>query len=232
MRKKAAAAQGAQEQQKNLPARVRFILNELTRCYPRAECGLNYRNPLELLVATILSAQCTDVRVNKVTPALFALFPDARALAAADLEELEAAIRSTGFFRHKAKNIQECCRQLVEKHDGRVPGSLEELVALPGIGRKTANVILGEVFNVPGVVVDTHVKRLSRHLGLTRHQDPVKIERDLMAILPRENWTIFSHLLIHHGRQVCIARRPRCQECGLRSVCELGAREETAENDG
>jgi endonuclease III len=187
--------------------------------YPDARCALNYENPLQLLIATILSAQCTDTRVNMVTPGLFARYPNAKAFATADLQELETAIQSTGFFRNKARNIQECCRQLVSQHNGQVPRTLEELVKLPGIGRKTANVILGSAYDVPGITVDTHVGRLSRRMGLTTHSDPEKIERDLMALIPKKEWTMFSHRMIYHGRQVCFARKPNCAGCALAKVC-------------
>lgn len=209
---------------KSRKQKAHVVLNELSRCYPRVECGLLYHNPLELLIATILSAQCTDVRVNKVTPALFASFQDAAAFADASLAKLEEAIRSTGFFRNKARNIQACCRQLVESYNGQVPGTLDELVKLPGIGRKTANVVLGEAFHVPGLVVDTHVKRLANKIGLTTETSPEKIEQDLMKIVPEQNWTLFSHLLVNHGRQVCVARRPQCRECVLRRICTYGRR--------
>jgi endonuclease-3 len=195
------------------------IVRRLARLYPDAHCALHHRNPLELLVATILSAQCTDARVNQVTPALFARYPDAVAFATADPRELEKLIQSTGFFRNKARNIIGCCRELVERHGGRVPATMEELVPLPGVGRKTANVILGTAFATPGITVDTHVGRLSRRLGLTEHTDPVKVERDLMALLPRKQWTMFSHRLIFHGRQVCHARKPDCAGCGLAALC-------------
>ncbi|MCK4378061.1 MAG: endonuclease III [Deltaproteobacteria bacterium] len=207
---------------KSRKQKAHAVLIELSRCYPRVECGLVYHNPLELLIATILSAQCTDVRVNKVTPVLFAVFHNAADFAAASPPELEEAIRSTGFFRNKARNIQACCRQLVELYDGQVPGSLVELVELPGIGRKTANVVLGEAFHVPGLVVDTHVKRLANKIGLTREKTPEKIEQDLMEIVPEQNWTLFSHLLVTRGRQVCFARRPQCWECVLRHICSYG----------
>ena len=195
------------------------IVRRLARLYPDAHCALHHRNPLELLVATILSAQCTDARVNQVTPALFARYPDAAAFAAANPRELQKLIQSTGFFRNKARNIIGCCRQLVERHGGRVPSTMEELVPLPGVGRKTANVILGTAFATPGITVDTHVGRLSRRLGLTEQTDPVKVERDLMALLPRKQWTMFSHRLIFHGRQVCHARKPDCAGCGLAALC-------------
>jgi endonuclease-3 len=200
-------------------ARMRQILKALARLYPDAHCALHYRNPLELLIATILSAQCTDVRVNKVTPALFARYPDARAFAEAKRKELEKAIQSTGFFRNKARNIQKCCQTLVEQYGGRVPDTLEELVPLAGIGRKTANVVLGNAFGVPGITVDTHVGRLSRRLGLTSQMDPVKVEHDLMQLMPKKEWTMFSHRLIFHGRQVCHARKPSCERCTLSAVC-------------
>ncbi len=191
----------------------------LARTYPDAHCALHYESPLQLLVATILSAQCTDVRVNMVTPALFARYPDAEAFAAAKPAELEKLIHSTGFFRNKARNIIACCRQLVEKHEGQVPQTMEELVPLPGIGRKTANVILGNAFGVPGIPVDTHVGRLSQRMGLTEATDPVKIERDLAQLIPKKEWTMFAHRMIFHGRQVCHARKPLCEQCTLNAVC-------------
>jgi endonuclease-3 len=196
------------------------VVRGLARLYPAARCALEFHNPLELLIATILSAQCTDQRVNLVTRDLFARYRTAADYAQAPLPRLERAIQSTGFFRNKAKNIQACCRQLVERHGGEVPRTMEELVALPGVGRKTANVVLGTAFGLAsGVVVDTHVARLSKRLGLTRHRDPLKIERDLMETVPRKAWIDLSHRLIQHGRQVCLARRPRCEECGLNRIC-------------
>lgn len=196
------------------------VVRRLRKAYADAECALNFRNPLELLVATILSAQCTDVRVNAVTPELFRRYPDAASFARAPREDLEKAIQSTGFFRSKAKNIQECCRLLVERHGGRVPERLEDLVELPGVGRKTANVVLGTAFQTAtGVVVDTHVTRVSRRLGLTEQIDAVKIERDLMKVLPRKEWIDFSHRMIHHGRRICVARRPKCDDCPLADIC-------------
>lgn len=195
------------------------LVDRLARLYPDSRCALDYANPLQLLVATILSAQCTDERVNKVTPALFARFPDARAFAAARTPELEKLIQSTGFFRNKAANIQGCCRMLVERHGGEVPRALDELVLLPGVGRKTANVVLGHCFGVPGITVDTHVGRLSRRLGLTTQDDPVKVERDLMAQWPPEAWSITSLRLIDHGRAVCAARKPACDRCALADDC-------------
>jgi len=196
------------------------VVRRLRKAYPEAECALKYGSPLELLIATILSAQCTDVRVNLVTPALFRSYPNAAAYAAAPRADLETAIQSTGFFRSKAKNIQECCRLLVEKHAGVVPQRLEDLVQLPGVGRKTANVVLGTAFGqASGVVVDTHVTRISGRLGLTEQSDAVKIEADLMKVLPRKEWIGFSHRMIHHGRRICIARKPKCGECTLADIC-------------
>jgi endonuclease-3 len=200
-------------------AHARRVFRILTKLYPDAHCALDHRTPLELLIATILSAQCTDARVNMVTPALFARYRDAKAYATADLRELEKAIQSTGFFRAKAKNIQACCRELVEKHGGEVPDTLDEMVKLPGVGRKTANVVLGDCFGVPGITVDTHVNRLSRRLGLTIHTDPVKVEQDIMRLLPPKDWVLFNHRMITHGRQVCYARKPDCEHCGLAKIC-------------
>jgi len=196
------------------------VVRHLRRDYPDVECALNFRTPLQLLVATILSAQCTDVRVNLVTKDLFRRWPSAEGFATASLADLEEAIKSTGFFRNKARNIAACCRELVERFDGQVPPDMDELVKLPGVGRKTANVVLGTAFGIAsGVVVDTHVTRLSRRLGLTEHKDAVKIERDLMAVLPKTAWVEFSHQMIHHGRQICIARKPKCDECSMNAFC-------------
>ncbi len=202
-----------------LKARARRIVRKLAQLYPETRSALDFDGPLQLLVATILSAQCTDTRVNTVTPALFARYPDAPAFAAADPHELEALIHPTGFFRNKAKNLILCCRSLVEEHGGAVPMRMEELVALRGIGRKTANVILGNAFAVPGIPVDTHVGRLSRRMGLSVHKDPKKVERDLMTLIPKRQWTDFGHRMIFHGRQVCKARKPRCEECALAKLC-------------
>jgi endonuclease-3 len=201
------------------PARVSALLGLLERAYPDATTALHHENALQLLIATILSAQCTDERVNQVTPALFARYPDAAAFAGAARAELEEMVRPTGFYRNKAKSIQTCCADLVARHGGEVPRTLEELVALPGVGRKTANVVLGNAFGIPGIVVDTHVARLSKRLGLTREGDPVKIEFALMPIVPRERWSLFSHWLILHGRRVCVARKPRCSICPLAPHC-------------
>lgn len=203
------------------PARERVgpIRVTLAQLYPEVETALAHDNPLQLLVATILSAQCTDARVNLVTPALFARFKTARDFATCKITELESLIKSTGFYRNKAKNIRGCCAELVARFGGEVPGTLDELVTLPGVGRKTANVVLGEAFGTPGITVDTHVGRLSRRLGLTRHTDPVKVERVLMELVPQPEWTTFSHRLILHGRRVCFARKPRCGECELAALC-------------
>jgi endonuclease-3 len=198
----------------------RETLRRLHAAYPQAECSLAHENPLELLVATILSAQCTDARVNVVTPELFRRFPDTRALADAPEGALEDVIRSTGFFNAKARSIRGAARALVERHGGEVPRTMDELIKLPGVGRKTANVVLGSCWNAPnGVVVDTHVGRLSRRLGWTRQVDPVKVESELSAALPRGEWVFVGHALIEHGRAVCTARAPRCPECTLADLC-------------
>ena len=187
--------------------------------FPDARCELDYRNPLELLVATVLSAQCTDKRVNMVTPVLFGRFPDVEALASADRAELEEVIRPTGFFRNKAASIQGLASALLEKHAGEVPGTLDELVELPGVGRKTANVVLGNAFGVPGITVDTHVGRIARRLGWTRNTDPVKVEFDLMALFPPTEWVMLNHRLIFLGRRICHSRKPACGACPLATLC-------------
>lgn len=203
-----------------LPEHASALWEGLAARYPDARCALDHRDPYELLVATILSAQCTDKRVNLVTPALFARYPDARALAGADPTELEALIRSTGFFRSKTKSLLGMANAVVERHGGEIPRDMESLVRLPGVGRKTANVVLGNAFATnEGVVIDTHVTRLSNRLGLTRETDPVKIEQALMPLFPRERWTLLSHLLIEHGRQICDARKPKCGACVLAAKC-------------
>lgn len=205
---------------KRTPAEALAIADALRKAYPDAQCALRHDGPFQLLIATILSAQCTDARVNIVTADLFARYPTAKDLAELPIDELERIIQSTGFFRNKAKNIQACCRLLVDKYGGEVPNQLEQLVELPGTGRKTANVVLGTAFRIAsGVVVDTHVGRISQRLGLTRHADPIKIERDLMALLPSNEWIDFSHRLIHLGRQVCQARKPKCDQCPLAELC-------------
>jgi len=191
----------------------------IRRAHPDAGCTLAHRDPVQLLIATILSAQCTDERVNALTPGLFRRYPDAAAFAAADLAELERAVRPTGFFRTKARAIRDACRVLVAEHDGRVPRELTALVALPGVGRKTANVLRAACFSEPAIIVDTHVRRLARRLALTAADDPDKIEQDLMGLLPPEVWSGFSHALILHGRRVCKARQPRCDVCAVASDC-------------
>ncbi|HEX6962817.1 MAG TPA: endonuclease III [Lacipirellula sp.] len=206
------------------PAEIKLrtgkIVRALRKEYPEAVCALVHRSPFELLVATILSAQCTDERVNMVTPALFKKYPDPAAFAAAPLPAIEKAIKSTGFFRNKAKSIKGCSQALVEEHGGEVPEDFDALVKLPGVGRKTASVVMGVAFGkASGVVVDTHVGRLSRRLGLTAETDPVKVEAALMQFLPKKEWIDFSHRMIYHGRRVCIARRPRCEACIMQSFC-------------
>lgn len=196
------------------------ILLRVKRLYPNATCTLNYETPVQLLVATILSAQCTDERVNQVTPELFRSFPDAEAIASADLPQLETLVRSTGFYRNKAKNIQAACRMIGEKFGGKVPKMMEQLLELPGVARKTANVVLAHAYGInQGVTVDTHVKRLSNRLGLTEHADPIRIERDLMRLLPQPDWENWSIRLIYHGRAVCTARNPKCYACALADLC-------------
>jgi endonuclease-3 len=201
-------------------ARTTKIIARLAREFPDAQCALDHETPLQLLVATILSAQCTDVRVNLTTPALFAKYRSASALAAANPAALEAEIRSTGFYRNKAKSLLGMAAALVERHSGNVPETMDALVQLPGVGRKTANVVLGNAFaKNEGVVVDTHVQRISELLRLTRQTTPEKIERDLMALVPRPKWTLFSHYLILHGRKTCVARRPKCESCRIHDLC-------------
>jgi endonuclease-3 len=210
---------------KDKQERTKKIIAGLRRAYPDAHCELNYSNALELLVATILSAQCTDKRVNMVTAELFKRYRTARDYADAPLADLEQGIKTTGFFRNKAKNIQACCRKLVEKHSGEVPHTMEELRHLDGVGRKTANVVLGNAFDInEGVVVDTHVGRLSDRLALTREKNPEKVEQDLMKLVPREQWTLFSHWLIWHGRRRCDARKPDCGACEIRALCPTGVK--------
>jgi endonuclease III len=208
------------------------ILKGLDQAYPQARCSLNFKNPLELLIATILSAQCTDKRVNEVTKTLFKKYKTAEDYAQGRPESLEEDIRSTGFYHNKAKNIRLCCAELVKRFQGQVPRTLEELVPLPGIGRKTANVVLGNAFGIPGIVVDTHVSRVSQRLGLTAEKDPVKIEFALMPLIPREKWIIFSHQIIQHGRSLCSARAPQCPVCFLRPWCDFGRGVEPEPGDG
>jgi endonuclease III len=202
------------------PKRVAAILAKLDEAYPNATCELNFENPFQLVVATILSAQCTDVRVNQVTETLFKKYPDAKAFAYANPSELEQEIRPTGFFRNKTKSVMGASRAIIEKFGGQVPRTMEEILTLPGVARKTANVVLGTAYGIAsGVVVDTHVLRLSKRLDLSRNEDPKKVEQDLMKIIPQEKWIQFSHQLIWHGRRVCFARKPKCIECNMESLC-------------
>lgn len=199
--------------------RVREILPILGKIYPGARTALNFKNPLELLIATILSAQCTDVRVNMVSKDLFRKYKSAGDWAKADIKEIESDIKSTGFYRHKATSIKSACAEIIERFDSRVPDTMEELVTLPGVGRKTANVVLGNAFGMPAIACDTHVIRLSRRLGLSENSDAVKLEFDLAEIVPKKSWTLFSHLLIFHGRNVCRARKPDCENCQISKYC-------------
>ncbi len=210
----------ARESKELKAGRVKKIITALKGTYPDAHCELNYSNPLELLIATILSAQCTDKRVNLVTADLFKRYRSAADYADAPAADLEQAIKATGFFRNKTKSIKQCCRNILERHQGEVPRKMEELTQLGGVGRKTANVVLGNAFNVNvGLVVDTHVARLAQRLGLTREKDPQKIELQLMELVPQNQWTLFSHWLIWHGRRRCIARKPDCPQCEIKSLC-------------
>ena len=200
--------------------RAADIVSQLKRMYPKAKCSLDFTNPFELLIATMLSAQSTDVRVNIVTKSLFRKYPDPQSFARAPQAEMERDVKQTGFFRNKAKAVIACSKAIVEKHGGRVPDTMEELTALPGVGRKTANVVLSNAFKKSvGIVVDTHVTRVAGRIGLTSNTDAVKIEDDLMKLIPQKEWTVFSHRLIAHGRTICIARKPKCAECALNDVC-------------
>jgi len=212
------------KKQEDLRNRVRKIIRILSKEIPDSAIALKFSNPLELLIATILSAQCTDVRVNQVTLDLFKKYRTAKDYAESDLETLEEEIRPTGFYRNKAKSVQKCCQELVKRFGGEVPKTLDDLVTLPGVGRKTANVLLGNAFGIPGIAVDTHVHRVSQRIGLTKNDDPVKIEFDLMEIVPKEEWTRFSNLLIWHGRRTCVARKPLCGICPIRKECDYGSK--------
>lgn len=217
--KRAAASKSATGRATD-PARVRAILTGLDEAYPAATCALKHENAFQLLISTILSAQCTDERVNQVTATLFKKYPDAKAFAYATPSELEQEIRPTGFFRNKTKSIMGASKKIVEEFNGQVPQSMEQLLTLPGVARKTANVVLGTAFGIAsGVVVDTHVTRLAQRLDLTKNEDPKNIEQDLMAVIPRDRWILFSHQLIWHGRRVCQARKPKCIECNLEQLC-------------
>jgi endonuclease-3 len=219
-KKTAKPSPGAAKRAHSTAKRAAAIETGLAKAYPDATCELDFRDPYELLVATILSAQCTDARVNMVTPALFARYPDAAAMAKADQGQLEEAIRSTGFYRNKARSLLGMARAVVERHRGAIPPRMDDLTMLPGVGRKTANVVLGTAFSLAtGVVVDTHVSRLARRLGLSAEDDPEKIERDLMALFPEGSWVALGHRLILHGRRVCHARKPDCENCVLAGLC-------------
>ncbi len=215
---------GVMKKQEDLRNRVKKIIRILSKEIPDASIALKFSNPLQLLIATILSAQCTDVKVNQVTPDLFKKYRTAKDFAESNLATLEEEIRPTGFYRNKAKSLQKCCQELVKRFGGEVPKTLDDLVTLPGVGRKTANVLLGNAFGIPGIAVDTHVHRLSRRIGLTKNDDPVKIEFDLMEIVPKEEWTHFSNLLIWHGRKTCVARKPLCGICPIRKECDYGSK--------
>jgi endonuclease-3 len=195
------------------------VIDILKREYPEAQCSLDYKTPFQLLIATILSAQCTDVRVNIVTPALFAKYPDAHSMSKANLKGIEKIIASTGFYKNKAKALKLASAEIVRKHDGQVPDTMDKLIHLRGVGRKTANVVMGNAFNVPSMVVDTHMLRVNKILGFTKNTDATKVEHDLMALVPKEDWTLYSHLIISHGRAICIARRPKCEACPIGRLC-------------
>lgn len=215
-----AGGKGKRESFEEVKRRTRIVISRLKREYPEARCALSHESPHELLISTILSAQCTDERVNLVTKELFEKYRSAKDFATANQHELERDIRATGFFRAKAKNIINCCKALVEKRGGKVPNTMEELIQLAGVGRKTANVVLGTAFGIAdGIVVDTHVRRLSQRLGFSDHENPEKIEQDLMQIIPKKDWIDIGHLLIWHGRKICNARKPRCSECPVKELC-------------
>lgn len=214
----------AEKNLKTIKARMKEILRILAREYPEATCSLHYETPFQLLIATILSAQCTDERVNCVTVHLFKKFPDALTMAQASLPVIEKLIKTTGFFRAKAKSIHETSRIITEQYGGKIPSTLEELIQLRGVGRKTANVLLGTIFNIPGIVVDTHVKRITNRMGFTQSKDPIKIEQELMKIIPKKSWIRYSHQLIQLGRTICKARKPQCYECSLSFYCPEGQR--------
>jgi endonuclease-3 len=205
---------------KALKKKVRKVSKILFETYPEATCSLDYQEPLQLLIATILAAQCTDLRVNIVTKDLFKKYKSAEDFARANPEELEQDIKSTGFYRNKAKNIIACCQKLISEYDGKVPNNMEDLVSLPGVGRKTANVVLSNIYGIPGIIVDTHCIRLSNRIGLTDYEDPVKIENDLMEIVPKKDWSKFSNNLVYHGRAICDARKPKCEICPVSEHCK------------
>jgi endonuclease-3 len=204
---------------KDAAARIKKIYSILRKTYPDARVSLDFKTPLELLISTILAAQCTDARVNIVVKDLYKKYRLAKDFAAADISEIENDIRSTGFYRNKAKSIKATCKKVIEEFGGEVPKTMDELLTLPGVGRKTANVLLGNAYGIPGMVTDTHVIRLSRRIGLSENTDPVKLEFDLMEIVPKKNWTLFSHLLVFHGRNICMARKPNCEKCPIAKYC-------------
>ena len=206
----------------NKKEKVLKIKDEFNKLYPEADCSLDYKDPLQLLISTQLAAQCTDARVNIVTKDLFRKYKNVHDFAAADLEVLELDIKPTGFYHNKAKNIKSCCQMIIDKFNGEVPNELEKLLLLPGVGRKTANLVLGDIFGIPGIVVDTHAKRLANRIGLTVNEDPTKIEFDLMKVVPEDYWNMFCHQLVYHGRAVCNARKPNCEGCTIRQYCEYG----------
>jgi endonuclease-3 len=205
----------------DIKKRAKEITAILYKTYPEATCSLDYKEPLQLLIATILAAQCTDVRVNIVTKELFSKYTSVYDYANANPEELEQDIKSTGFYRNKAKNIIGCCKKLIKDFEGKVPNNMPDLLSLPGVGRKTANVVLGNIFGIPGVIVDTHCKRLSNRMGFTDKEDPEKIEHELMEVLPQKDWTTFSNCLVYHGRAICDARKPRCEQCPVAQYCDF-----------
>ena len=211
---------GNEKQNYTIPEKASAVAEVLRELYPDSRCSLDYETPLQLLISTRLSAQCTDARVNLVTPVLFARFPDCKAFAEADVTELEDIIRSTGFFREKARNIIDCCRRLLEVYNGEVPDTMEELLTLAGVGRKTANLVLGDAFGKPSYVVDTHCIRLTNRIGLTKNREPEKIEADLRKIIPEEESGVFCHRLVNHGRAICRAQKPLCSECRLKAYCD------------
>lgn len=205
-------------------SKVIEIIKIFDKLYSDADCTLDYKDPLQLLISTQLAAQCTDARVNIVTQSLYKKYKNVYDFANADLSELEQDIKPTGFYRNKARNIKETCKILIEKFDGKVPNNLEDLLTLPGVGRKTANLVLGDVYGIPGIVIDTHAKRLSNRIGLSKNEDPVKIEYDLMKIVPKEHWSKFCHQLVYHSRAVCNARKPKCEECAILNYCDYGTK--------
>lgn len=208
----------------NKKSKVIEIIKIFDELYSDADCTLDFKDPLQLLISTQLAAQCTDERVNIVAKTLYKKYQTVYDFANADLSELEQDVKPTGFYRNKARNIKETCKMLIEKFDGKVPDNMDDLLTLPGVGRKTANLVLGDIFGIPGIVIDTHAKRLSNRIGLSNNEDPTKIEFDLMKIVPKENWSKFCHQLVYHGRAVCNARKPKCEECAIIDYCDYGVK--------